>query len=117
MLSRFSDSRPAVTVKNVALTYSGADKPALQIEDLTIPEGQCVVLCGQSGSGKSSFLKVLNGLTPEYYPAQLSGQIFLGDLDLQKSSLEEISRHIASVFQHPSTQFFIVRSCRNWFSL
>ncbi|HEM5155287.1 TPA: ABC transporter ATP-binding protein [Streptococcus suis] len=106
MLSRFSDSRPAVTVKNVALTYSGADKPALQIEDLTIPEGQCVVLCGESGSGKSSFLKVLNGLTPEYYPAQLSGQIFLGDLDLQKSSLEEISRHIASVFQHPSTQFF-----------
>ncbi|HEM4770997.1 TPA: ABC transporter ATP-binding protein [Streptococcus suis] len=106
MLSRFSDSRPAVTVKNVALTYSGADKPALQIEKLTIPEGQCVVLCGESGSGKSSFLKVLNGLTPEYYPAQLSGQIFLGDLDLQKSSLEEISRHIASVFQHPSTQFF-----------
>ncbi|HEM4413180.1 TPA: ABC transporter ATP-binding protein [Streptococcus suis] len=106
MLSRFSDSRPAVTVKNVALTYSGADKPALQIEDLTIPKGQCVVLCGESGSGKSSFLKVLNGLTPEYYPAQLSGQIFLGDLDLQKSSLEEISRHIASVFQHPSTQFF-----------
>lgn len=82
MLSRFSDSRPAVTVKNVALTYSGADKPALQIENLTIPEGQCVVLCGQSGSGKSSFLKVLNGLTPEYYPAQLSGQIFLGNLDL-----------------------------------
>ncbi|CYU35946.1 ABC transporter ATP-binding protein [Streptococcus suis] len=106
MLSRFSDSRSAVTVKNVALTYSGADKPALQIENLTIPEGQCVVLCGESGSGKSSFLKVLNGLTPEYYPAQLSGQIFLGDLDLQKSSLEEISRHIASVFQHPSTQFF-----------
>lgn len=106
MLFQFSHPGPAVTVKDLELTYPGAGKPALSISELTIPAGQCVVLCGQSGSGKSSFLKVLNGLTPEYYPAQLSGQIFLGNLDLQKSSLEETSRHIASVFQHPSTQFF-----------
>ncbi|HEP1812029.1 TPA: ABC transporter ATP-binding protein [Streptococcus suis] len=106
MLFQFSHSRPAVTVKDLELTYPGADKPALSISDLTIPVGQCVVLCGQSGSGKSSFLKVLNGLVPEYYPAQLTGEVYLGEQDLRGTSLEELSRQVASVFQHPSTQFF-----------
>ncbi|HEP1844176.1 TPA: ABC transporter ATP-binding protein [Streptococcus suis] len=106
MLCQFSSSGPAVTVKGLELTYSGSDKPSLAISDLTIPTGQCVVLCGQSGSGKSSFLKVLNGLVPEYYPAKLSGQAYLGDKELRGRSLEDLSHHVASVFQQPSTQFF-----------
>lgn len=106
MLCQFSSSGPAVTVRGLELHYPGSDKPALAISDLTIPTGQCVVLCGQSGSGKSSFLKVLNGLIPEYYPAQVSGQIYLGDKELRGTSLEDLSHQVASVFQHPATQFF-----------
>lgn len=106
MLCQFSSSGPAVTVRGLELYYPGSDKPSLAISDLTIPTGQCVVLCGQSGSGKSSFLKVLNGLVPEYYPAQLSGQVYLGDKELRGRSLEDLSQHVASVFQQPSTQFF-----------
>ncbi|HFI0236499.1 TPA: ABC transporter ATP-binding protein [Streptococcus suis] len=106
MLFQFSHPGPAVTVKDLELTYPGAGKPALSISELTIPAGQCVVLCGQSGSGKSSFLNVLNGLVPEYYPAQLTGEVYLGDQELRGTSLEELSRQVASVFQHPSTQFF-----------
>ncbi|HFU4376372.1 TPA: ABC transporter ATP-binding protein [Streptococcus suis] len=106
MLCQFSSSGPAVTVRGLELHYPGSDKPALAISDLTIPTGQCVVLCGQSGSGKSSFLKVLNGLVPEYYPAQLSGQVYLGDKELRGMSLEDLSYQVASVFQQPSTQFF-----------
>ncbi|HFI0036852.1 TPA: ABC transporter ATP-binding protein [Streptococcus suis] len=106
MLCQFSSSGPVVTVRGLELTYPGSDKPSLAISDLTIPTGQCVVLCGQSGSGKSSFLKVLNGLVPEYYPAKLSGQAYLGDKELRGRSLEDLSHHVASVFQQPSTQFF-----------
>ncbi|HFI0352818.1 TPA: ABC transporter ATP-binding protein [Streptococcus suis] len=106
MLCQFSSSGPAVTVKGLELYYPGSDNPSLAISDLTIPTGQCVVLCGQSGSGKSSFLKVLNGLVPEYYPAQLSGQAYLGDKELRGRSLEDLSYQVASVFQQPSTQFF-----------
>lgn len=106
MLSNLSSMDTAITIKNLQVTYSGADKSALQIADLTIPAGQCVVLCGPSGSGKSSLLKLLNGLIPEYYPAQVKGQVQIGGQDIRQSGVENLSYQVASVFQNPATQFF-----------
>ena len=106
MLSSLSSMDTAISIKNLEITYAGADKPALQIEELTVPAGQCVVLCGPSGSGKSSLLKLLNGLIPEYYPAQFKGEVHLDQLLIQEVRLEDLSCHVASVFQNPATQFF-----------
>ncbi|WP_029187620.1 ABC transporter ATP-binding protein [Streptococcus suis] len=106
MLSNLSSMDTAITIKNLQVTYSGADKPALQIADLAIPAGQFVVLCGPSGSGKSSLLKLLNGLIPEYYPAQVTGQVQIGEQDIRQASVEDLSYQVASVFQNPATQFF-----------
>lgn len=111
---------PFLAIKDISLRYGGMDRVALRIDELTIQKGQCVVVCGASGSGKSTFLKLINGLIPEYYPAQVQGSICLQGQALIGMNLEDLSYRVASVFQNPSTQFLhptvlqdLVFACEN----
>ncbi len=54
-----------VTVERVSFSYRGRKK-ALKDFSLHVKKGECVLLCGASGSGKSSVTKLMNGLIPHY---------------------------------------------------
>ena len=43
----------------------------------SISKGQCVALCGESGCGKSTFLRCLNHLIPEFYDGIFNGHILV----------------------------------------
>ena len=98
-----------IEVENLSFTYAGQKKPALKIPHLEIAAGRCVVLTGISGSGKSTFLRVLNGLIPEYFPGNLQGKVTLNQQDLTQQSVEEIAAQVGSVFQNPRRQFFFAK--------
>src|SRR3954453_5726975 len=73
--------------------YPGADVPAVDALDLTIDDGEFMVLVGPSGSGKTTALRMLAGL--EEVDA---GAIFVGDRDVTDVSPK--NRDIAMVFQN-----------------
>ena len=68
--------------------------------------GECVVLCGKSGCGKTTMLRLVNGLVPHFYTGKLEGSVFVGGLDVQQTPLSQMARVVGSVFQNPRTQFF-----------
>lgn len=78
--------------------------------NLVIPNGEVVLLCGQSGCGKTTLTRLINGLIPNYYNGRLSGDVIIDSRNLSKLSLYEISKFVGSVFQNPRTQFFNVDS-------
>ena len=43
--------------------------------NLQINEGEVVVLCGESGCGKSTIIRLINGLIPYYYKGRMDGQV------------------------------------------
>lgn len=93
----------------------GAQKPTLQKATLSnisfnVQQGECVVLCGKSGSGKSSLLHAINGLATRYYNARITGQIRCNGAELTSLHIYEISQLVASVFQNPKTSFFNVNT-------
>lgn len=88
------------------LSYEGASDFQLSIENLSIEAGEFVVLCGRSGSGKSSFARIVNALIPEYYPATWQGEARLFGKAMAERSLETATSEVACVFQNPSSQFF-----------
>lgn len=95
-----------IRVSNLIFRYTSLPEPSLRISDLSIPEGECLVLCGKSGSGKTSFTRLLNGLIPEYFEGEYSGDINIFGLVPGRDSIETFSKLTSTVFQNPASQFF-----------
>ncbi len=96
-----------LTLENLSLFYE-QDKKVLDDINLIVADGECVLLTGESGSGKSSIINSINGLALEYENAKFSGNIKVDNKDLRGMELYEISLMISSVFQNPKTHFFNV---------
>ena len=51
-----------IELKQVSFTYQGQEHDGLRDIDLTIADGECVLLCGRSGCGKTTITRLVNGL-------------------------------------------------------
>lgn len=94
--------------KDVSFTYQSSTAPALQNVTLEIRPGECVLLCGRSGCGKTTFSRLLNGLAPAFYPGELTGSCTVSSLLAGSAAIEQYVPLVGSVFQNPKTQYFNV---------
>ena len=94
-----------ITFKNFNYKYIESKK--LNIEDLSlnIKKGECILFTGASGCGKTSILRVLNGLAPEFFDGGYSGEFKVAHLNIG-DRLKDFSKVVGSVFQNPKNQFF-----------
>lgn len=90
--------------------YKDEKNPALSGVKGYVEKGKCVVLCGSSGCGKSTFLRCINHLIPQFYEGELKGFCLLNGLDTENLSIGEVGELAASVFQDPRSQFFTTNS-------
>lgn len=97
--------------ENFSLSY-GENTPVLQDITLTIKEGECLLLTGESGSGKSSLIHAVNGLAYQYYNGKSRGKVLFQGEDLSSLPIYKIALRIATVFQNPKTHFFNINTTR-----
>ncbi|HIR02342.1 MAG TPA: ABC transporter ATP-binding protein [Candidatus Aveggerthella stercoripullorum] len=109
-----------IELKNVTFTYAGASCPSVEGFDLTIEQGECVLLAGPSGCGKTTVSRLVNGLAPLFYEGRLEGDVLVGGKPVTAYSAAQLARTVGSVFQDPRSQFFttdttseIAFSCEN----
>ena len=95
-----------IEFKNVSFTYEGTGEGKIKNLNFTIQTGECVVLTGRSGCGKTTVTRVINGLIPEFFSGDLTGQVMVNGEDIGEKELYEIAKNTGSVFQNPKTQFF-----------
>lgn len=96
-----------LSLRNVCVQYG--EHEILNNVNLQVHKGEVVVISGESGCGKSTMIKVINGIIPFFTQAQVSGDIYYQDRNLKDMDLANRSAYIATVFQNPKTQFYTTR--------
>ncbi len=97
-----------IEFQDVSFTYPDSADGGLHHINLTIPDGQCVLLCGRSGCGKTTLTRLINGLIPQFFAGEWSGKVLLDGEELAGLPMYRIAEKVGSVFQNPRTQFFNV---------
>ena len=94
-----------IRFEDVTITYPGASEPALSHVDLTIPEGELVLVVGRTGSGKTTLLRAINGLVPHFTGGTLSGRVVVDGRDTAHHPPRELADVVGVVPQDPMSGF------------
>lgn len=95
---------PDVRIDNVSFAYAGSSNLVLRSIDLTIAQGEFVLLAGPSGCGKSTLALAVAGLIPSRIAGRMRGGIYFGEQNVSTMQTHEVSQHIGMVFQNPEEQ-------------
>lgn len=95
-----------VEIQDVSFEYEKGQGTLFSI-DLQIRQGECVLLCGESGCGKTTVTKLVNGLIPHFVEGgRLSGRTVVNGMEVADTEMYRLAEQVGSVFQNPKSQFF-----------
>lgn len=97
--------QPIIQFENFTFQYQAQLEPTLKEINLTIYEGEKVLIVGPSGSGKSTLGQCLNGIIPNIYKGQASGHLKVQGQDVFASSIYDKSNLVSTVLQDTDGQF------------
>ena len=98
-----------IDFQNVSFSYGEESSGGgIRNVNLTINTGEFVLLTGESGCGKTTITRLVNGLVPHYYEGKLEGDVLLDGKSVSDTPLYDLAAMVGSVFQNPKSQFFNV---------
>lgn len=98
-------SEPIIQLRGYTFQYRAQAKPTLKDINLTIREGEKILIVGPSGSGKSTLGSCINGLIPFSYPGEITGRLTVAGQEAAAESLFTLSATTGTVLQDPDGQF------------
>ncbi len=94
-----------ITFSNVSLIYPHSTKTILEDLSFQIQEGEMVLVMGQTGSGKSSLLRLINGLVPHHTGGILAGDISVDGISTRTVKPGSLAHLVGIVGQNPINGF------------
>ena len=91
-------------LERVTYRYPGADTDTLRNVVAGIEDSAFTLLAGPSAGGKSTLLRLFNGLIPQFHGGTLSGSLDVATRDPSRTPAREMARIAGMVFQEPEAQ-------------
>jgi energy-coupling factor transporter ATP-binding protein EcfA2 len=93
-----------IKFNNFSYRYKGNEEYALNNITLNIQENKFILLAGETGSGKTSLIRCMNGLIPQFYAGFYKGSVEIAGRDTVETSIADLSTIVGIVFQNPENQ-------------
>ena len=90
-----------ITVKNLSFKYPSGTENVLNDISLKVEKGEKLAIIGQNGAGKTTFVKMLNGLLKAE-----KGEVIVDGWNTKDFSVAKMSKKVGYVFQNPMDQIF-----------
>ncbi len=100
------ETREVIVARGLGFKYSGSTSPAIENVDVSVRSGEFVLLTGPSGCGKTTLCRCLNGLIPNFYQGEITGELLVDGVSAASQLTSELSRKVGYVFQNPENQLF-----------
>ena len=97
--------QPLIEFKDFSFRYKTQKKQTLKDINLTIYEGEKVLLLGPSGCGKSTLSNCINGLIPFSFPGEIQGSCKVAGKETSSASIFRLSNTVGTVLQDSDAQF------------
>lgn len=94
----------AVTFDAVTYSFPRQERPAIADAHAHIEPGTFALLAGPSAGGKSTFLRLCNGLSPQFHGGKLSGTVTVMGREPSRIPARDMARVAGLVFQEPEAQ-------------
>lgn len=99
-------AKEKISFDRFSFTYNESERFGVYDINLTVHEGEFIVLTGPSGCGKTTLTRCINGLIPDFFEGKLSGKCQVCGMDISEHETGDYSDFVGSVFQDPRSQFF-----------
>lgn len=93
-----------IELRDFSFKYYGAETLALKKIDLTIEEGEYVVITGPSGCGKTTLCRTINALVPQFHRGYIAGNVIIDGNNTREHTVADMSSIAGLVFQQPENQ-------------
>jgi len=93
-----------VNFKDFYFRYKGNKDYTLKNINLNITESKFILLAGETGSGKTSLIRCMNGLIPQFYSGYYKGKVIINEKETNITSIADLSTEVGIVFQNPENQ-------------
>lgn len=95
-----------ICIRGVTYRYPQQEAPTLRDLSLAVQPGEVLAIMGPTGAGKTTLVSLLNGLIPQHFEGEFSGEVRVGPFSTTTHSIPELVERVGLVLQDAETQIF-----------